>query len=65
MFPDCDWLYQDFACNKSDQESGPCVLASPGYPGVYPPHRQCKYHITTSNETVQVRISFTALLLPQ
>ncbi|RZC42856.1 uncharacterized protein BDFB_000663, partial [Asbolus verrucosus] len=61
---DCDWLYQDFACNKSEQGPGPCVLASPSYPGVYPPHRQCKYHITTSNENIQVRISFTALLLP-
>ncbi|XP_015839318.2 uncharacterized protein LOC658825 [Tribolium castaneum] len=62
---DCDWLYQDFACNKSEQGGDPCVLASPSYPGVYPPHRQCKYHITTSNENIQVRISFTALLLPQ
>ncbi|KAK9890094.1 hypothetical protein WA026_008902 [Henosepilachna vigintioctopunctata] len=61
---DCDWLYQDFACNKSALSGIPCVLASPGYPGVYPPHRQCKYHITTSHENVVVRISFTALSLP-
>lgn len=56
---DCDWLYQDFAC----QAAGECVLASPGYPGIYPPHRQCKYHITTGSENVLVRITFTALLL--
>ncbi|KAL3290264.1 hypothetical protein HHI36_023614 [Cryptolaemus montrouzieri] len=61
---DCDWLYQDFACNKSILAGIPCILASPGYPGIYPPHRQCKYHITTSNENVLVKISFTALSLP-
>ncbi|XP_045481783.1 uncharacterized protein LOC123685937 isoform X1 [Harmonia axyridis] len=61
---DCDWLYQDFACNKSSLSGIPCTLASPGYPGVYPPHRQCKYHITSSHENVSVRISLTALSLP-
>ncbi|KOB68966.1 Uncharacterized protein OBRU01_11083 [Operophtera brumata] len=32
---DCDWLYQDVSCRGP----GSCVLSSPGYPGLYPPHR--------------------------
>ncbi|XP_017786083.1 PREDICTED: uncharacterized protein LOC108569152 [Nicrophorus vespilloides] len=57
---DCDWLYQD-SCEKQGQ----CVLASPGYPGIYPPNRQCRYHIRTgSSERTHVKITFTSLLLP-
>lgn len=62
---DCDWLYQDFACNKTEQSGSSCILASPGYPGVYPPNRQCKYHITSNApNVVHVRITFIVLSLP-
>lgn len=68
MIADCDWLYQDTACNKSVGYSkglGSCVLASPSYPGLYPPYRQCKYRIRTTGEGVLVKITFVSLLLPQ
>lgn len=57
----CDWLYQDVACRTS---ATPCVLASPGYPGVYPPARLCNYHVTTSSMSTRVRLVLTSLLLP-
>nr|CAD7405704.1 unnamed protein product [Timema cristinae] len=57
----CDWLYQDYLC----QEPGTCVLASPGYPGLYPPNRKCRYLVTSVSNRTQVRITFTALLFPQ
>lgn len=60
-FADCDWLFQDFECEEAQY----CVLASPGYPGVYPPFRKCKYHITSKSENIQIRVTFTSILLPQ
>ncbi|XP_065207017.1 uncharacterized protein LOC135836241 isoform X2 [Planococcus citri] len=57
----CDWLYQDFSCIK---EATGCVLASPGFPGLYPSHITCRYHITMSSLRTKVKIVFTTLSLP-
>ncbi|XP_014367057.1 uncharacterized protein LOC106717659 [Papilio machaon] len=57
---DCDWLYQDISCRGA----GTCVLASPGYPGLYPPHRRCRYLFATNSVHTRVRIIFSSILLP-
>ncbi|KAI5634828.1 CUB domain-containing protein [Phthorimaea operculella] len=58
---DCDWLYQDVSCRGP----GSCVLASPGYPGLYPPHRRCRYLFATNSVHTRVKIIFTSILLPR
>ncbi|XP_013135334.1 PREDICTED: uncharacterized protein LOC106100826 [Papilio polytes] len=58
---DCDWLYQDISCRGA----GACVVASPGYPGLYPPHRRCRYLFATNSVHTRVRIIFSSILLPQ
>ncbi|XP_058793982.1 uncharacterized protein LOC131665838 [Phymastichus coffea] len=54
---ECDWVYEESQCRKG------CILASPGYPGLYPPYSKCRYLIT-SNTTVTINISFTTVLMP-
>ncbi|XP_063221502.1 uncharacterized protein LOC134530532 isoform X2 [Bacillus rossius redtenbacheri] len=56
---DCDWLYEDPRC----LEAGACVLASAGYPGLYPPSRRCRY-LVTAPPGAAVSLAFTALSLP-
>ncbi|XP_073958408.1 uncharacterized protein isoform X2 [Choristoneura fumiferana] len=58
---DCDWLYQDVSCRGQS----PCVLASPGYPGLYPPHRRCRYLFATNSVNTRVKIIFSSILLPR
>ncbi|XP_041975372.1 uncharacterized protein LOC121730413 [Aricia agestis] len=58
---DCDWLYQDVSCRGA----GTCVLASPGYPGLYPPYRRCRYLFATNSVHTRVKIVFTSILLPR
>ncbi|XP_076760042.1 uncharacterized protein LOC143428794 [Xylocopa sonorina] len=54
---ECDWVYEDTDCHDG------CVLASPGYPGLYPPNIRCLYLIT-SDPRMSIAINFTAVLLP-
>ncbi|XP_015187832.1 PREDICTED: uncharacterized protein LOC107072421 [Polistes dominula] len=54
---ECDWIYENTDCQDG------CVLASPGYPGLYPPNIRCRYLIT-SGPRVSIAINFTAVLLP-
>nr|KAF7417080.1 hypothetical protein H0235_011611 [Vespula pensylvanica] len=54
---ECDWVYENTDCHDG------CVLASPGYPGLYPPNIRCRYLIT-SGPRVSIAINFTAVLLP-
>ncbi|XP_003394054.1 uncharacterized protein LOC100643756 [Bombus terrestris] len=55
---ECDWYYKDTDCLNG------CVLASPGYPGLYPPNIRCLYSIT-SGPRMSIAINFTAVLLPE
>ncbi|XP_031368790.1 uncharacterized protein LOC102680309 isoform X5 [Apis dorsata] len=55
---ECDWIYNDTDCLDG------CVLASPGYPGLYPPNIRCLYSIT-SGPRMSIAINFTAVLLPE
>ncbi|PBC34598.1 Cubilin [Apis cerana cerana] len=55
---ECDWVYKDTDCLDG------CVLASPGYPGLYPPNIRCLYSIT-SGPRMSIAINFTAVLLPE
>ncbi|KAG7206256.1 hypothetical protein KM043_003648 [Ampulex compressa] len=54
---ECDWVYEDTDCHDG------CVLASPGYPGLYPPNIRCLYLIT-AGPRISIGINFTAVLLP-
>ncbi|XP_054006507.1 uncharacterized protein LOC128891206 [Hylaeus anthracinus] len=54
---ECDWVYEDTDCHDG------CVLASPGYPGLYPPNIRCLYLIT-SGPRMSIAINFSSVLLP-
>ncbi|XP_059096393.1 uncharacterized protein LOC131890919 [Tigriopus californicus] len=67
---DCTWLFEEESCQK-DESSLPnrfrlpeCQLASPAYPGVYPPNRRCQYLIRRGQKSSFIRLTFTHFNLP-
>ena len=57
---DCDWIFDEDTC-VGDGNS--CHIASPGYPGIYPPHRRCRYLINI-NKGSSIRLNFLDFNLP-
>eukprot|EP00093_Oithona_nana_P013342 13342.XXX_253715_241698_1 [CDS] Oithona nana genome sequencing. len=61
-FEDCVWKFEENVCQQNG--GGVCQIASPGYPGIYPPNQRCRYHIQASSKDVQTRLTFTHFNLP-
>ena len=69
-FADCNWLFDEDTCTEEEENGNPdqkgakCQLASPSYPGIYPPRRRCQYLIHKSNDKTSIRLTFTKFNLP-
>merc|ERR1712223_2356881 len=57
---DCDWIFDEKTCLDNGNR---CQIASPGFPGVYPPRRKCRYLFKMDKGT-SIRINFTHFNLP-
>lgn len=61
VLTECDWRFEEQHCQS---EPNGCQMASPGYPGIYPPNRRCRYLIETSLRKSQIKITFKNINLP-
>ncbi|KAG1655679.1 Bone morphogenetic protein 1 [Nymphon striatum] len=61
QFTDCDWVFHDHTCMTHQS----CLMTSPGYPGIYPSNRRCKYLITTSAPFTRIKVGFLSISLPE
>jgi len=59
---DCDWSYQQSDCTGKYNNS--CSLATPGYPGLYPPDRTCHYRIALQSPFQPLTLQFQSVHLP-
>ncbi|KAG1682501.1 Bone morphogenetic protein 1 [Nymphon striatum] len=57
----CDWVFHDHTCMTHQS----CLMTSPGYPGIYPSNRRCKYLITTSAPFTRIKVGFLSISLPE
>lgn len=61
---DCDWHYQQADCLAGAKYNNTCRMASPGYPGLYPPNRKCRYHVAIQSPFQPLTLQFTSVQLP-
>jgi len=59
---DCDWNYQQTECLGKYNNS--CSMATPGYPGLYPPSRTCRYRIALHSPFLPLTLRFESVHLP-
>nr|CAH0110272.1 unnamed protein product [Daphnia galeata] len=60
----CDWHYQQSDCVKEGRYNNSCRMASPGYPGLYPPNRMCRFHVALQSPFQPLTLHFTSVQLP-
>ena len=63
LFQDCDWIFDEETCADDGVGNSKCQIASPGFPGVYPPQRRCRY-LFNINTGSSIRLNFTHFNLP-
>lgn len=61
---DCDWQYQQSDCVPDARFNNTCRMASPGYPGLYPPNRTCRYRVSLQSPFQPLTIKFLSVQLP-
>ncbi|BES90735.1 Hypothetical protein NTJ_03543 [Nesidiocoris tenuis] len=54
----CDWMYHETSCKGSS-----CYIASPSFPGIYPPNTKCQYRVTIPQRGT-LHINFKSVNLP-